>query len=257
MTRDPPEPADGFDARRSALLAQRFVALADTLVDEYDVVDLLDHLVDACVEVLDVGQAGLVVLDRHGEPGIVASSSEEVRLLELVEARTGAGPCVDCIGTGRPVVVEDLAEAAARWPQFTAAATELGFTGVHTLPMRLRDETIGGLTLFDTGERTPLRREEQTIAQALADVATIGILQQRSVQRAEVVAEQLQGALTTRLTIEQAKGVLAERGHISMDLAFTKLRAYCRQRRLTIAAVSVDVVARRRSLEEILTTPVV
>src|SRR5436190_24260500 len=164
--------------RRDALLAQRFVALADTLVDDYDVVVLLDQLVHAIVELLPVDHAGLLVLDDHQKPQLLASTSESTRLLELFQLQSDeGGPCLECIESGDPVSVPDLAAQGQRWPRFSQVGLSLGFEAVHALPLRLRREVIGALNLF--GRRARLSDNELRVGQSLADMATIGILQQR------------------------------------------------------------------------------
>jgi GAF domain-containing protein len=203
-------------------LADVLVELADTLVDDFDVIDFLHVLTDRCVQLLGVSAAGLLVTDGRDTLQVVAASSERTRLLELFQLQTDQGPCVDCFRTGVPVSVENLA-TAGRWPRFAQAATEVGFVAVHAVPMRLRTEVIGALNLFDTTPG-PLDVDKLRIGQALADVATIGLLQERAIRNRDALTEQLQTALNSRILIEQAKGVLAERLHVDMAQAFTLLR---------------------------------
>ena len=226
---------------REARLAQHFVSLADTLVDDYDVVELLERLAHTCVDVLDATAAGVLLIDQRGGLQLVASSSEEMRLLELFQLQADEGPCLDCIATGAPVTVEDLPGASGRWPRFTEAAALVGFHSVHALPLRLRSEVIGGLNLF-RGDVPALTAADRQIAQALADVATIGVLQQRSMHRSSLLAEQLQYALDSRVVIEQAKGVLAEHGQVPMDVAYDVLRSYARNNNLKLSSVAEDIV---------------
>jgi GAF domain-containing protein len=223
------------------LLADVFVEMADTLVDDFDVIDFLHVLTERCVHLLNISAAGLLLTDGKDTLRVVAASSERTRLLELFQLQTDQGPCVDCFRTGRPVSVPDL-PAAGRWPRFTAAAAEVGFGSVHALPMRLRAEVIGALNFFDV-DPGPLDEDRLRIGQALADVATIGLLQQRAIHRRDVLTEQLQSALNSRIVIEQAKGVLAERLQVDVADAFTLLRGGARShdRRLSdLARAIVD-----------------
>jgi hypothetical protein len=221
-------------------LADVFVEMADTLVDDFDLIELLHVLTERCVQLLGVSAAGLLLTDERDTLQVVAASSERTRLLELFQLQTDQGPCVDCFRTGQPVSVTDLPRAAGRWPRFTAAAAEVGFAAVHALPMRLRTEVIGALNFFDVTPG-PLSEGTLRVGQALADVATIGLLQQRAIHRHDVLTEQLQTALNSRILIEQAKGVLAERLHLDMADAFTLLRngARSHNRRLSDLAQAV------------------
>lgn len=218
---------------RDALIARRYVNLADTLVDDYDIGDLLDQLVHTIIDLLPVEHAGLLLLNDRQEPQLVASTSESTRLLELFQLQgSEGGPCLECIDQGTAVVVDDLSRQGQRWPQFSQAGSSLGFESVYALPMRIRREVIGTLNLF--GGRTRLSENDLAVGQSLADMATIAILQQHSTRRASVEVEQLQRALNSRVVIEQAKGILAEFGDLDMEPAFNALRGYSRDRNLKI-----------------------
>jgi ANTAR domain/GAF domain len=226
--------------RNEALLVRTLVELADTLVDDFDVVDPLTLLADRCVEALDVSAAGLMLVAPQGDLRVVASSNETMRIVELFELQSDEGPCVDCYRNGVPVVNQDLASIDGRWPRFAAVALAAGFRSAHALPMRLRGAVIGALNLFraEVGE---LDAADVFAAQALADVATIAILQHRVGLQAHVVNEQLNEALNSRIVIEQAKGVIAERAGIDMDKAFSRLRHHARTNNLRLAEVARDV----------------
>jgi transcriptional regulator with GAF, ATPase, and Fis domain len=221
-------------------LTDIFVSLADTLVDDYDVVELMERLAQACVELLNATSAGLMIIDQRGSLQVVASSSQEMHLLELFQIQSDEGPCRDCVRTGAPVGAADLVRETSRWPAFAPAAIEAGFTALQALPLRLRSETIGALNLFFAG-RPLLDEPDLRVAQALADVATIGILQQRAVHRGAVLAEQLQRALNSRIVIEQAKGVIAEHAKLGMDQAFEVLRKHARDHNLKLSDLAAAV----------------
>jgi GAF domain-containing protein len=229
---------------REHLITRAFVSLADTLVDEYDVIDLLDRLVGYSVELLAADAAGIVLADARGELRAVAASSQDAQLMELLQLQCDQGPCLDCVRSGFPVSVVDLTVAAAaeRWPVFAAAvADSAAFRSVHALPLRLRGEAIGALNLFHR-QPGPLPPVDLALGQALADVATIGILSERALRHGEILNEQLQSALNSRVIIEQAKGVLTQRGNLSMDAAFDRLRSYARSRNLRLSEVARQVV---------------
>lgn len=239
---------------REVQLAQTFATLADTLVDDFDVVDLLDQLVTSCTTVLGASAAAILLRDSRGRLRLVASSSEESRLLELFQLQTDEGPCLECVRSGQSVSVADVTAQPQRWPRFAAAAKSAGFVGVNALPMRLRAEVIGGLNVFHA-DPVSFAPDEERIAKALADASTIAIIQQRVVQRSSLLAEQLQAALNSRVVIEQAKGVLAQTGSIGVAGAFDALRRYCRQHNLKLGEVAEAVVQRRLDAALVLATP--
>jgi transcriptional regulator with GAF, ATPase, and Fis domain len=225
-----------------ALLSDTFVELTDTMVAGFDMIDFLHVLTDRSVQLLDVSAAGLLLADPRGELRVVAASSEAARLLELFQIQNDQGPCLDCFRSGRPVQSVDLAAEAQRWPRFAPAAREAGFAAVQALPMRLREQVIGALNLF-RAHPGPYDPADIRIGQALADVATISLLQERSMRHNDTLNEQLQTALNSRVIIEQAKGKLAERLGLDMDQAFNLLRDYARtsNRRLSdLAQAFVD-----------------
>jgi hypothetical protein len=236
---------------RERRLAETFVELADTLIDDFDVIDFLQVLAVRCVELLGVGAAGIMLAGQGGSLMTVAASDERARLLELFEIQNDEGPCRDCYRLGAAVVNVDLDGARERWPQFAPQAIAGGFRSANALPLRLRSQVVGSLNLFhaDTGG---LGGAELRLAQALADAATIGILQQRTIRRGEIVAGQLQSALTSRVVIEQAKGVLAERLQISIDVAFEMLRSAARSRNRLLSELARDVASGSADVTQLL-----
>ena len=233
---------------RETRLISTFVALADTLVAEYDVLDLLDTLVHSCVDVLGATAVGLLLADEHDELSVVATTSERSRLVELMQLSSGAGPCLDCFATGAVVSVPDIAESGASWPAFRSEAIEQGLLSVHAIPMRLRGTVIGALNIFGD-EPGALSPEDVSVAQGLADIATIGILHEREMRESTIARDQLQYALDSRVVIEQAKGVLSQLHDVEMDVAFRTLRSYARSHSLSLRSVSEQVVGRTLTIE--------
>ena len=235
----------GVSVTREEQLVDAFVEAADTLVDDFDVIEFLHTLAERCVQLLKVDAAGLMLADQRGQLHATAASSENARLLELFELQSDAGPCLDAFRTGAPVVNADLRANQERWPSFAEAAQASGFVSVHALPLRLRATIIGALNLF-CSSAGPLSQGDVRTGQALADVATIGILAQRTLHQAELLSVQLQQALGSRVAIEQAKGVLAERRRTTVDEAFDVLRRHARNRDLLLSDLAADVARRSR-----------
>jgi GAF domain-containing protein len=221
-------------------LTDVFVEMADTLTADFDLIEFLHTLTERCVEFLHIAAAGLLLADGQGTLRLMAASSERTRLLELFQVQADQGPCLDCFRSGQPVSVADLAKDG-RWPRFAVAAGEVGFSAVHAIPMRLRTEVIGALNFFDV-RPGPLDPGTLRVGQALADVATIGLIQQRAIHNRDVLTAQLETALNSRVLIEQAKGVLAERLGVDMADAFTVLRASARSRNRNLSELARAVV---------------
>ncbi|MDZ7679931.1 MAG: GAF and ANTAR domain-containing protein [Acidimicrobiales bacterium] len=227
---------------REAALASTLVELADSLVADFDVVELLTLLTGRCVEVLDIGAAGIMLAAPDGGLRSMASSSDAMRVLELFEIQAQEGPCLDCFHSGVPVENPDLAESTGGWPRFSAETLAAGFRSVQALPMRLRGSVIGALNLFNV-EPGPMTIADVSAAQAFADVATIAILQHRSALEAQVLNDQLNHALNSRIAIEQAKGMIAEREDLDLQQAFARLRNHARNHNLRLVDVATDVVS--------------
>jgi hypothetical protein len=226
----------------SERLAETFVELADTLVDDFDLIEFLQGLTGRTSELTGAPAVGLLMSDARDQLHFMAASDERIHLLELFQVQSDEGPCRDCYRLGHPVAVADLRRSGGRWPKFAPAALDAGFRSVHAFPLRLRKQVIGAMGLFDT-DPSELAPDDVRITQSLADVATIGILQQRAIQHGEVLAGQLQGALDSRVVIEQAKGVVASRYGVGMDEAFRMLRTYCRNTHQRLNEVARSIVA--------------
>ena len=223
-------------------LSRTFVGLADSLVEDWDVLDALQLLVESCVGLLDVSAAGVLLADDQDRLHVAASSSEGTRLLDLYQLQNEEGPCLECYRTGQPISVHALVAEQGRWPQFAAASVDEGFESVMALPLRLRSRVVGALNLFGDGGGTLEAPDVAPVAQALADVCTISILQDRQARGREVLAEQLQHALHSRVAIEQAKGVLSARFDIEVSEAFELLRKRARDTRRPLGEVAAEIV---------------
>jgi len=236
------------DNTREERINDAFVRVAGTLVDNYDVVDLLSTLVHTCTQLLDVQSGGILLADGTGMLELVASTSEEAETVEVMIVAAGAGPCIDSFKTGSVVSVPDIAADSDLWPRFRRTALDQGFRAAHATPLRLHGEVIGAMNLLST-EPGALSVRDAELAQALADVATVGILHERSFRQPEVVAAQLHLALDTRILVEQAKGVLAQVRSCTMTEAFDALRDYARVHEITLRAAAEGVVNRSISAE--------
>jgi GAF domain-containing protein len=235
---------------REEWLARTFVELADTLVADFDVIDFMSVVVERCAELLGVAEVGISLVAARGELRVMASSTERVRAVELVEFQSDEGPCRDCLISGEQVLNQRLDRSAERWPRFTAGAREAGFQMVHALPLRLRSDVIGAMNIFSPDLRE-LLPEDVNLLQALADAATIGILQERAVKHGTELAGQLQGALNSRIVIEQAKGIVAERRQVDMETAFAMLRRHARSNRIQLSDVARAVIDKSISVMDL------
>ena len=229
---------------REELIADTFVELADTLVAEFDVIDFLHTLVERTVALLDADAGGIMLADHRGGLEVLAASSHEVRLVELFELQHNEGPCLDAYRSGQVVTKATPAEMRDAWPTFTRRLEEAGYASAQAVPMRLRDEVIGALNVFRVAPGG-LAEADLKLARALADVATVGLLQERTIRARDLLAEQLQVALNSRILIEQAKGALAERNGVGVDEAFTLMRTHARRHGIPLPAVAAGVVTGR------------
>jgi GAF domain-containing protein len=235
----------------SQRLAVIFVEVADTLVDEFDLLDFLHMLTGRVAGLIEDSSVGLMLADQRGRLEFVAGSNENVRMIELYQLQNNEGPCLEAFRSGEPVLNVDLTQSANRWPLFATRAMVAGFQVVHAFPLRLREEVIGALNVFQHHKPGRFDRTDAAIVQALADVAAIGLLQERAISRGEVLTGQLQNALNSRIVIEQAKGAVAQAMNVSVDEAFDTLRAYARRHSRRLTDVAHAVVTDFASLPEL------
>ncbi|MEX2562783.1 MAG: GAF and ANTAR domain-containing protein [Nitriliruptoraceae bacterium] len=235
---------------RERQIVETFVKLADTLVEDFDLIDFLSTLTARVVDIEIASEVGILLADEAGHLQYMAASHERTHLLELFQVQSEEGPCQDCFATGQPVSVVDLEDERDRWPLFTPKALATGFRSVQAVPLRLRGTVLGAMNLFltDTGGITS---EGLSVVQAMADVATIGLLQQRELHRVHTVEGQLQHALNSRISIEQAKGIISERLHTTTDTAFDLMRKYSRDNNAKLSVVSREVVEGTISAEHL------
>jgi GAF domain-containing protein len=236
---------------RERRISAAFVSIANSLAEGYDAVDLFDGLTQGCARVLDIASAGLLLADARGVLHVVAASSEATRDLEVFQLQREEGPCLECFRSGAPILIEDLRMQATRWPVFVPAATAAGFASVHAVPMRLRESVLGTLGLFHT-EAGALSAEDLELAQALAHVASVALVAERALSDSTAINEQLQTALRSRVVLEQAKGVLAERGRLEMAEAFAVLRGYARDHNAKLGEVAQRLVSRELGADVVL-----
>jgi GAF domain-containing protein len=235
---------------REQRLANTFVELADSLVEDFDVIDLMTLLTERSVELLDAAAAGLLLADASGHLRLIAATSEAAQTVELFQIQQEEGPCHDCFHSGTPVNVADLAADSSRWPSVAPFAVAAGFRTAHALPLRLRGEILGAMNLFRT-EPVPLTASDLATAQALADVATIALIQSRVIHDSQILSDQLQEALQSRVLIEQAKGMLAERLGCGVDDGFIHLRRYARHQQRRLSQVAGDLLDGTLSAERL------
>lgn len=226
---------------REQRIVETFVELADTMVDDFDVIEFLHRLAERCVELLDCSEAGLLLADAGGRLRVMASSSERTDALDLLQSQNEEGPCFECYQHGEPVRSHELDADRERWPMFAPAAQDRGFRSVQALPMRVRGTTVGALNLFRS-QPGALAEQDLPVGQGMADIAAVALLAERSVRESHGLVEQLQGALSSRVVIEQAKGVLGERAQIGVDAAFARLRRYARTHNRRLSEVAGELV---------------
>ncbi|MGY4712840.1 GAF and ANTAR domain-containing protein [Mycolicibacterium sp. CBM1] len=235
------------DSRETQVLSA-VVSLVDSLLDDFDVVELLTELTERCAELLDIAAAGFLLADPLQRLHLLAATTERTRALELFQLQAEEGPCIECFRTAEPVLIPDIGAELHRWPRFVPAAVDAGFAAVHAVPMRAAGSVLGALGLFDTrpGE---LSEADRLVGQTLAHVACVAVLQERPPTAATVVSP-LRSALAGRVQVEQAKGFLSEMLGVSVNEAFGLLRTYSRTRGEHLTDVARRLMRDRHSRPE-------
>jgi GAF domain-containing protein len=237
----------------SERLADVFVEIADTLIDDFDLVEFLQMLTARTSELAGMSATGLLLADQRGALQFMAASDERVHLLELFQIQADEGPCRDCFRQGSPVMHADLAVPSPRWLRFAPRAVAAGFRSVHAFPLKLRQQVIGSVGIFGSVPQQ-MDAADARIVQGLADVATIAILQERSIRRGEALTSQLQQALDSRIIIEQAKGAIAQLYGVTIDEAFELLRSYSRNHHQHLGHMAALIVQDSRNAPDLRST---
>lgn len=212
------------DIPRETRVLHAVVSLVDSLLDDFDVVELLTDLTERCTQLLDISAAGLLLADPYRHLHLMAATSQRTRELELFQLQSDEGPCLDCYAGGEPISIADLATEHQRWPRFAPAAADAGFVSVHAVPLRAVGTALGALGLFGN-HAGDLDDADLLVAQSLAHIASVAILQEHSPTPTSVPSK-LRTATTNQIVVEQAKGYLREYFDIPIAEAFVLLRRY-------------------------------
>ncbi len=233
--------------------AATLVELVDTLVGDFDVIDMLTVLTTRSVELVGAAAAGILLADSNGTLRVIGASNDQAHLLELLQVQNEEGPCLDSYRTGQVVTHPDLTMDSP-WPRFAAVSVTQGYPSVCAVPMRLQELRLGCLNLF-MSEPGALPESDVTLAQALADVASIAIMQDQSSRDSAVREAHLQRALDSRIVIEQAKGMIAVHQDVGMDAAFERLRSHARSNNLHLTDVATTLIDGSVSLDALQPQP--
>lgn len=225
-------------SRGEAGVAAAFAELAESLASGLDIATYLSAVCRHCVGLVGVSSAAIVYGRAKGRASaFVASSGEEGRLLATGPPDASADPWSECMTTGQ-LIVADLSADGDRWPWLAKRASLSGLTTVTMIPVTARGEVIAALGLLGGVMPDAVGIH---LACSMADAAGTGILLSGELRRQQAAVTQLQSALTSRIVIEQAKGILAERWKVSPDEAFNHMRRHARatQRRLPEVAQAI------------------